>query len=100
MDDQHAQFLIMVGDAFVAAALAELPLEVVTSDGNRISGVPALLEAVDRGAEVDHTGYPSRFRLDAVAVALEDIVEYIVRSPTPSGSDVHGQRAGEHRSQT
>jgi hypothetical protein len=100
VDDQHSQFLIMVGDALVAAALAEIPMEVLTSDGKRISGVPALSEPAHSSAEVDDTGYPNTFRLDAVAVALEDIVEYVVRTPESSPLDVHGQRAGEHRSQT
>jgi hypothetical protein len=76
MNDRHAQFLIIVADACSGAALAELSVEVVTVDGLRHRGVPAVLE-VDHPDAVDG----GSLRVDGRVVALARVVELVVRPP-------------------
>lgn len=76
MDDRHAQFLIVVADACVGAALGELIVEVLTIDGLRYSGVPTAVE-VDQPDIADGC----TLRVDGSVVALEQVVEFVVRPP-------------------
>jgi hypothetical protein len=76
MDDRHAQFLIVVADACLGAELAELVVEVLTIDGSRHSGVPTAVE-VDEPEIADGC----TLRVDGSVVALEEVVEFLVRPP-------------------
>ena len=76
MDDRHAQFLIVVADACLGAELAELMVEVLTIDGVRHSGVPTAVE-VDQPEITDGR----TLRLNGSVVALEEVVEFLVRPP-------------------
>lgn len=76
MDDRHAQFLIVVADACVGAALGELIVEALTIDGLRYSGVPTAVE-VDQPDIADGC----TLRVDGSVVALEQVVEFVVRPP-------------------
>lgn len=76
MDDRHAQFLFVVADACSGAALGELTVEVLTSDGVRHQGVPTVLE-VEEPNDVDR----STLRIGGSVVALSEVVEFLVWPP-------------------
>ena len=81
MDDQRAQFLIMVGDACVAAGLASLPVQLLLRDQARVQGIPSPSAESDTSQEVDHTGYAQDLLIEGSRVSLEDVVAFEVRSP-------------------
>ena len=81
MDDRHAQFLIVVADACLAAELGELIVEVLTIDGVRYRGVPTLVE--DEQPDAANGG---ALRVDGSVVALAEVVEFLVWPP--------GERSG------
>ena len=82
MDDRHAQFLFVVADACSGALLGKLIVELLTIDGARYCGIPTA---------VDQPDGPDRgtLQVDGSLVALEDVVEFVVRPP--------GGPAGPHR---
>ena len=41
MDDRRAHFLTMLGDACAAAGVAGITVELLLSDGRRLTGVPS-----------------------------------------------------------
>lgn len=84
MNDRHAQFLFVVTDACLGAELGELPVEVLTIDGVRYCGVPTVIE-VGQTDTADDGG----LRIDGSVVALEEVVEFVVRPP--------GEALGLHR---
>ena len=77
MDDRHAQFLIVVADACSGAELAELVVEVLTSDGERYRGVPTTAEEEQPDAAADG----GTVHVAGSLVALEEVVEFVVRPP-------------------
>lgn len=81
-DDRHAQFLCVVADACSGAELAELIVEVLTSDDTRYSGVPTAVGQPDApdGATL---------RIGGSVIALAEVVELLVRPPR--------ERSGLHR---
>jgi hypothetical protein len=80
MDDRRAHFLTMLGDACTAAGVAAISVELVLSDGTRMSGTPS--PQLANGAEpVADTGYSSLLLIDGLSTRLEDVVEFIVRTP-------------------
>ena len=79
MDDRHAQFLIVVADACLAAELGELIVEVLTIDGVRYRGVPSLVEDEQPDAADGGT-----LRVNGSVVALADVVEFLVWPPGES----------------
>ena len=76
MDDRHAQFVIVVADACLGAELGELVVEVLTRDGVRYSGIPTTVEAERRDAADGGS-----FRVGGNVVALEQVLEFVVRPP-------------------
>ena len=76
MDDRHAQFLILVADACLGAELGELVVEILTIEGVRYRGVPTVVQ--DEQPDVADGG---ALRVDGSVVALEDVVEFLVRPP-------------------
>ena len=76
MDDRQAQFLFVVADACLGAELGELIVEVLTSDGVRYCGVPTVVEGERPDAADGCT-----LRVDGSVVALEEVVEFVVRPP-------------------
>jgi len=84
MDDRHAQFLIVVADACSGAELGELTVEVLTIDGMRYCGLATAVE----GEQPDAAG-SGTFRVGESVVALEDVAEFLVRSP---GDEPHMYR--------
>lgn len=80
MDDRRAHFLTMLGDACVAAGLASMPVELLLSDGSRVSGTPSPRPA-DGSPAVDDTGYSSLLLIDGASTQMEDVVEFVVRTP-------------------
>ena len=61
LDDHHAQFLIIVGDACLAASLAGLPVDLQLVDGTEHTGVPSCLSPTEGDNEFDGTGYAPSF---------------------------------------
>jgi hypothetical protein len=80
MDDRRAHFLTMLGDACMAAGLADIPVELLLRNGRRVAGTPSP-QPRGGGPPVDETGYSSPLLIDGVATELEDIVEFVIRSP-------------------
>lgn len=79
MDDCHAQFLILLEDVCAGAELGDLRIELETTQGARIGGVP---RSASRAGEFDHTGYDhDSVLIDTVAVALRDVVNFTVAAP-------------------
>jgi hypothetical protein len=83
MDNRHAQFLIVVADACLGAELAELIVEILTSDGVRYRGIPTKVE-VDQPGAVDG----GTLRVDGSVVDLAEVVEFLVRPPDEA-PDLH-----------
>ncbi len=76
----------MVGTACESARLARLPVEALTSDGRRCSGVPQprAAEEAAAGHEVDETGFARELRIGDQVVALDTIVELKIGLPGSS----------------
>jgi hypothetical protein len=81
MDDRRAHFLTMLGDACVAAGLASIPVEVLLSDGSRIIGTPSPRPTSAESPQVDETGYSSLLLINGASTEVEDVVEFVIRSP-------------------
>jgi hypothetical protein len=79
MDDRRAHFLTMLGDACAAAGLAGIPVELALRDGTRMAGTP--WPQLDDGHPVDETGFTSALLIDGASTRLEDVVEFVIRSP-------------------
>ena len=84
MDDRHAQFLIVVAEACLGAELGEFIVEVLTTNGVRHRGVPAVVEI-----EQPDVADGGTLRVGGGVVALESVVEIVVRPP--------GEGPGPHR---
>lgn len=80
MDDRRAHFLTMLGDACGAAGVASIPVELLLSDGRRMGGIPSPHQP-DGSPPVDETGYSSLLLIDDVSTRLEDVVEFVIRTP-------------------
>jgi hypothetical protein len=81
MDDRRAHFLTMLGDACVAAGLASIPVEVVLSDGSRMAGTPSPQLATGEAPPISDTGYSSLLLIDGSSLRLDDVVEFVIRTP-------------------
>ncbi len=81
MNDRRAHFLTMLGDACVAASLASIPVEVLLSDGSRITGTPSPQPASAASPPGDETGYSSLLLINGVSAEVEDVVGFAIRSP-------------------
>ena len=81
MDDRRAHFLTMLGDACVAAGLANIPVELMLSDGTRMLGTPSPQPASSVSPPVNDTGYSSLLLIDGASARLEDIVGFLIRTP-------------------
>jgi hypothetical protein len=81
MDDRRAHFLTMLGDACTSAGLADIPVELLLNDGSRIVGTPSPQPTNSESAPIDETGYASRLLIDGTRTELEDVVEFVIRSP-------------------
>jgi hypothetical protein len=81
MDDRRAHFLTMLGDACLAAGLANIPVELQLRDGRHMAGTPSALPSNGDGDPVAESGYASLLRVDGESARLEDVVEFAVRSP-------------------
>jgi hypothetical protein len=86
MDDRYSEYLIAVGQLCAAAALAKFPLEVLTADGQVITGPVGPPRTADGNAELDHTGLQRTTRIDGAIVNLDEIVRCTVQPPQPAGS--------------
>jgi hypothetical protein len=72
----------MLGDACVAAGLASIPVDVLLRDGRRVGGMPSPRPASEESDDaVDATGYSSLLIINGDPLELEDIVEFVIRSP-------------------
>lgn len=72
----------MLGDTCAAAGLASIPVEVLLRDGRRVDGMPSLRPASeDESLGVNETGYSSLLVIDEDPLELEDVVEFVIRSP-------------------
>jgi hypothetical protein len=80
MDDRRAHFLIMLGDACLSAGLADIAVEVLTAEGDRLAGVPSA-QPTSGGAELNETGLPDGMLFDGAPLQLENVVEFVVRTP-------------------
>lgn len=86
LDDRHSQFLIIVGDACLAASLAGLEVDIELADGGRLSGIPSDVTPVQSEHAARDTGYADVFRIQDRAVALDAIVRCSVRAPIAAES--------------
>ena len=84
MDDKHQQFLIMLADAYDSARLAGLTIEIQTTDGTRLAGVPAFGD--DEVWPADDDIDNAELSIDGQAVALKSIVAFVVHAPTQNRS--------------
>jgi hypothetical protein len=82
MEDERAQFLILVADACGAAALSGLPVELKTSSGETIVGVPCPPDEAEGADAVDDTGYAPDLRIGDRYVRLEGITSITVPGRT------------------
>ncbi len=81
MDDRRAHFLTMLGDACASAGLADIPVELVLSDGRRVAGTPSPQPTNSETTPVAETGYASPLLIDGASTELEDVVAFEIRSP-------------------
>jgi hypothetical protein len=81
MDDRRAHFLTMVGDVCVAAGVAGITVELLLSDGRRVTGVPSPQAPDNESRPVGDTGYSSLLVVDGSPTRLEDVVEFLIHSP-------------------
>lgn len=81
MDDRRAHFVTMIGDVCLAAGLAHIPVELLMRDGARVYGTPSPVVADLEHPPLGETGYASRLTIDGVETFLEDVVEFLIRSP-------------------
>ena len=81
MDDRRAHFLTMLGDVCVAAGLGSMRVELLLSDGSRLVGTPSPHPATEGGSPTDETGDRIRRWIDGVSAQVEDVVEFLVRTP-------------------
>jgi hypothetical protein len=81
MDDRRAHFLTMLGDVCVAAGLASIPVEFLLSDGRRVAGTPSPQPANGGSPSVEDTGYSSLLLIDGASTQLENVVEFLIRTP-------------------
>jgi len=81
MNDRRAHFLTMLGDVCVAAGLGSMRVELLLSDGSRLAGTPSPHPATEGGSPTDETGYSSTLLIDGASAQLEDVVEFVVRTP-------------------
>jgi len=81
MDDRRAHFLTMLGDACASAGLADIPVELLLSDGRRMAGMPSPQPAGGASTPIDETGYSSPLLIDGTSAELEEVVEFVIRSP-------------------
>lgn len=72
----------MLGDTCASAGLASLPISLVLMDGRRVSGTPSPQPTVDEAADaLEQTGYANRLLINGESVAIDEVVEFAVRSP-------------------
>ena len=81
MDDRRAHFLTMLGDVCVAAGVAGITVELLLSDGRRVTGIPSPQPADNDSRPVSDTGYSSLLLMDGAPTQLEDVVEFLIHSP-------------------
>ena len=82
MDERHAQFLILLEDVCAGAELADLRIEVQTTQGARVGGVP---QATSPAGGIDYAGYDHQtVRVGTVQVPLQDVVNFTVAAPDVS----------------
>jgi hypothetical protein len=81
MDDRRAHFLTMLGDACVSAGLASIPVEVTLHDGTRLAGTPSAQLAKSGTPAISDTGYSGELLIDGVSAQLDDVVEFVIRTP-------------------
>jgi hypothetical protein len=81
MNERHAQFLILLADVCAGAELADLSLEVQTTQGTTIGGVPQPKSSGHHVGDVDHTGYDHTMHIGAIEVDLQDVVKFTVTAP-------------------
>lgn len=71
----------MLGDACVAAGLAGIPVELRLRDGTRMAGTPSPQFARGEDQPVYETGYSNLLLIDGASAQLEDVVEFVIRTP-------------------
>lgn len=81
VDDRRAHFLTMLGDTCLAAGVASIHVEVLLRDGRRMGGMPSSLPASEESVTVNETGYSSLLVIGGDSLELEDVVEFVIRSP-------------------
>ncbi len=78
--------MIAVGQLCAAAELARFQLEVLTTEGQVVSGLVGAPRAAAGDAELDHTGLQRTVRVDGVLVNLDEIVRCTIHRPDVVGS--------------
>jgi hypothetical protein len=82
VDTESEHFFVMVGEVFERARMARLAVEVATSDGSCLAGVPhARGVAPEDPDQLDHTGFARQLSMDGEPVCLQEIVEVRLRRP-------------------
>ena len=71
----------MLADAYASARLAELTIEIQTTDGTRLAGVPAFGD--DEVWPADDNIDSAELSIDGQAVALKSIVAFVVHTARP-----------------
>jgi hypothetical protein len=85
MNDRYAEYVIAVGRLCAAAELARFPLEVVTADGQVITGAVGAPRTAEGAIELDQTGLQRTVLIDDAIVNLDQIVRCTVQPPQPAG---------------
>jgi hypothetical protein len=81
IDDRRAHFLTMLGDVCTAAGLASISVEILLTDGSRMAGTPSPQPSAGTSARMGETGYAQRLFIDGSSAQMEEVVEFVVRSP-------------------
>ncbi|MBV9817836.1 MAG: hypothetical protein JOZ07_05735 [Solirubrobacterales bacterium] len=81
MDDAYAQFMIAIVELCLSADLAGLRVEVLTTGGLQIEGVPTSIRQAEDEGQVDSTGYARTFRINDALVNLDDITQCTIHAP-------------------
>ena len=82
-DALREHFFVMVGTVCENARIAQLPVRVMTRDGNQSAGVPQPQSAEEAAPdhEVDHTGFARELLIGDEVVALDSVVELTFSLP-------------------
>jgi hypothetical protein len=79
MDDRRAQFLISIAQLCQSAELASLQVELLSSDGSRMRGIPVSARYGEAVGQLGDAGPRPIFWIDDHVIDLSETVECTIR---------------------